>query len=207
LDKIKLQHASNIAQQVIEKVVSQLRPGMNEKEIIQQIFQAEESFGARKNWHKPIVRIGANTILSFDYPSIPNIKLQENDIFFIDIGPVVDGYEADLSQSFTMGVNEAYSQICHDSRDIWHLCYEEWKAKGLTGEELYVIAVSEAKQRGYELDLEEGGHRIGPFPHERPAPEFLKDEMLKVNPGQWILEIKLLDPQKKFGAFFESILL
>lgn len=45
-----------------------------------------------KNWHPPKLRFGPNTLKTFKEPSDPYI-LQDEDILYIDIGPVIDGHE------------------------------------------------------------------------------------------------------------------
>src|ERR1700683_4407649 len=49
----------------------------------------------RRGWHHIIVRCGTNTTKDFMERSEPGVILQENDIFFVDIGPVYGDFEGD----------------------------------------------------------------------------------------------------------------
>ncbi len=71
---------------------------------------------------------------------------------------------------------------------------------------MYEFAKFLADQKGYNLDLSEGGHPIGKFPHSRKGPQILGLLEKSPKPFQWILEIKLIDQSKTKGAFFEQIL-
>ena len=49
------------------------------------------------------MRFGSNTTKNFDDPSEPGVVLGENDIFFIDIGPIFDGCEGDAGDTVAVG--------------------------------------------------------------------------------------------------------
>src|SRR5215208_1622101 len=59
-------------------------------------------FGIEKHWHKKIVRTGKNTLAIYpDNP--PNRTIEQEDILFIDFGPIVEGYEADIGRTYVLG--------------------------------------------------------------------------------------------------------
>ena len=80
-----------------------LIPGRSEKEINQEIFElVAADFGTRKHWHTRLVRVGENTIHPI-HVKAPNLVLQEDDIAFIDLGPVFGDIEADFARSYVVG--------------------------------------------------------------------------------------------------------
>jgi Xaa-Pro dipeptidase len=52
-----------------------------------------------RHWHKRITRAGKNTMLTyFDDPG--DRRMEDDDIVYLDFGPVFDAFEADSSNSF-----------------------------------------------------------------------------------------------------------
>lgn len=161
-----------------------------------------------KNWHPPKIRFGPNTTKSFRESSDESYVLRNDDIFFLDIGPLIEGYEADVGKTFCLGQEkDSYSKIISDGEEIFKLTKNLFLSEGLLGSELYLFAEAEAKKRGWEL-IDEGanGHRIGDFPHHVYYKGNLKNFTEELIPNLWILEIQLVDPSKKFGSFTEDVL-
>ena len=75
-------------------------------------------FGAETNWHPPIIRFGANSCKIYSEASDPAVRLQKSDIFFIDLGPVFEGHEADIGATFVVGdAPEHTNSLCCCCRD------------------------------------------------------------------------------------------
>lgn len=203
----KLQMARDKTLTVIEEVASLMKPGMNEDEAKLLIIKFQKELGAPKSWHPPQIRFGENTVLAFGKTGIPHVKLQENDIFFFDLGPIFDSHEGDVGRTFWIGQNAEMKRCCTDVKEIWHEVKEVWQKQNSTGNELYQIAQSCAKHRGWVLNLEKAnGHRIADFPHAARARGSI--EHLKTTPtaNRWILEIQIRHPTSPFGAFYEDLL-
>jgi Xaa-Pro dipeptidase len=80
-----------------------LKAGERENDINDKIFElAAASFGTRKHWHKRLVRTGSNTIHPI-HVDTPDRVLQEDDIGFIDLGPVFGKLEADFARTYVIG--------------------------------------------------------------------------------------------------------
>lgn len=80
-----------------------LQPGENEEDINSKIFELTAArFGTRKHWHKRLVRTGENTIHPI-FVDTPDRILQEDDIAFIDLGPVFGNLEADFARTYVIG--------------------------------------------------------------------------------------------------------
>ncbi len=85
------------------KIADQISPGMTEEEGRATASAVLRYSSLRKGWHKVLVRFGSNTTKNFDDPSDTGVVLGENDIFFIDIGPVFDGCEGDAGETIAVG--------------------------------------------------------------------------------------------------------
>ena len=80
-----------------------LIPGITEKELNTSIFNlAFELFSIEKYWHKRIVRAGKNTLKPYD-ENPENLTLQQDDILFIDFGPIFEEWEADFGRTYVLG--------------------------------------------------------------------------------------------------------
>jgi hypothetical protein len=51
-------------------------------------------YGISRYWHKRIVRAGRNTLAPYD-ENPPDLTVGEDDIVFLDLGPVFEQWEAD----------------------------------------------------------------------------------------------------------------
>lgn len=204
-DLKKLFHARDVARDLTFELSTLLSPGMNEEDAHKLYKEIALKYPIEKQWHPPKLRLGPNTICNFKDPSIP-YTLKEDDIFFIDIGPVVDGHEADYGETFTLGHNPEYQRICETQRKIFQEVGQFWKVSGSSGASLYEFAAKRALAHGYVLNMNQDGHRIGDFPHHVFFRGGLAECEERVVSNAWILEIHLWDPQKRFGAFYEDIL-
>ena len=197
--------ARDVARDLTYELASLIRPGMTEEDANKLYKELCQKYPVEKQWHPPKLRFGPNTICNFRDTSLPYV-LKDEDLFFIDIGPVIAGHEADYGETFFLGDHFEYKRICHAQKDVFNKVTEHWKKYRQTGLPLYEFAKQEAKKLGYILNDGQQGHRIGDFPHHVHFRGSLTECLENVIPDAWILEIHLWEPQKKFGAFFEDIL-
>ena len=94
----------------------------------------------RRGWHRIIVRCGLNTTKDFMERSEPGVVLQENDIFFIDIGPVYGDFEGDAGETFVLGDDPLHLKAKRDVRQIWDIVRDKWLSEQISGVELYDFA-------------------------------------------------------------------
>lgn len=198
--------ARKMAQKIMLLCASQVEVGMTEEDGMRVLDELCANFGIEKKWHPHKFRIGINTTKSFREISEPNVKLQATDIYFIDIGPVIDGHEADYGQTFTLGQNPEFAHCQKSSREIFNEVKEIWKNESLTGKELYQRANEIADKKGYILNTKMNGHRLGDFPHALFYKGKLEEVESKPIENLWVLEILIQHKTKEFGAFFEDIL-
>jgi len=194
-------------QAAITDIAAAIRPGMLEEEALALASGMLAERDMRRGWHKINLRFGVNTTLHFHSPSQPGVVLGENDIFFIDIGPVFERWEGDGGDTFVVGQDAQRSRCARDARAVFHAARRRWLADGLNGQELYDFAAAEAARLGWVLNLQMNGHRISDFPHAAIFKGSLAQIDFTPTAGLWVLEIQIRHPSEPFGAFFEDILL
>ena len=94
-DKLMMVETRRRTFDAIRRIGDLIRPGMTEEEGIALTRQVLREDGLLRGWHGINLRFGVNTICTFRDKSVPGIVLGEDDIFFIDIGPVWRDWEGD----------------------------------------------------------------------------------------------------------------
>jgi len=196
-------------QEAVRLIAEKIKPGMSEAEARDLAKATLAELGSTQGWHKILIRFGPNTIKDFPEASDTAVRLRENDIFFIDIGPIWDGTEGDGGGTFVIGyAADPDMQRCADaSKEIFNLVQQQWLSSGMTGKELYDFAQKTTADRGWVLNLGLTGHRLGDFPHKAFYDGTLGRVSIHPSPNLWILEVQIRHPTEHFGAFFEDLLL
>jgi methionyl aminopeptidase len=193
--------------QAIAAISAKITPGMVEEDAVAMAREMLGELGMRKGWHRVIVRFGPNTTKDFNADSDPGVILGQQDIFFLDLGPVYGDTEGDAGQTFVLGDDPEHRQAVADVKTLWDDVREQWFTTGVTGVELYDYAIKRAEEMGWELNLDLSGHRLGDFPHEAHYDGSLAEADIRPNPNLWVLEIAIRHPTREFGAFYEDLLL
>lgn len=194
-------------QQAITDIAAAVHPGMQEEAAMDLARKVLKDAGMLRGWHGIHVRFGRNTLKPFGVPSEPGVVLQENDIFFIDIGPVWQQWEGDGGNTFVVGSDPDMHRIARDVRTVFDRVQARWRSDGLSGEALYRVAVTEAETLGWELNLDMNGHRLADFPHAAIHKGALAAAPFAPSPSLWVLEIQIRHPELPFSAFYEDLLL
>lgn len=192
--------------EALHVIAREIQPGMLESEAYELSKSTLTELGFGKSWHRPYVRFGANTTLMFGQPSPAGTRLQETDLFYLDIGPVKNGYEGDAGDTFLVGHNPEMEKCIADTRSVFFEAQEQWRRHRTTGQELYRYADQLASQKGWILNLKWHGHRVSDFPHQVYFKGNIAELEFTPSAGLWVLEIHLCDPQGRFGAFYEDLL-
>jgi Xaa-Pro aminopeptidase len=212
--------AQSKAIQLFEEIEKTLvRPGVSEQDLSKEIHKlGEERFGVRTHWHKRVIRSGPNTLLPFE-ENPPDRVIQEDDILYVDLGPVFEAYEADFARTFVLGDDPNKKRLRDSLEPVWNTVKERYhQDPDMTGDQLYAIACEEARNAGWEFGAGLAGHLVGQFPHERIPRDKTSlyitqgnDQSMTVpgkdgNKRHWILEIHLRDKVNNFGGFYEQLL-
>jgi Xaa-Pro dipeptidase len=194
-----------------------IRPAATEESISQAIFALGESqFGARKHWHRRVVRAGPNTRLPFRALP-PDRVIEADDIVSIDLGPVFGDYEADFGRTYVLGTDPEKLRLRDDLEILFQSCRDVYlRRPDMTGAALYEHVVAACAARGWGFGGAHAGHLVGPFAIAREERDAARNRIRPDNdvpmnapgadgmPRHWILEIHLLDPTGMFGGFFED---
>jgi Xaa-Pro dipeptidase len=196
-----------------------IRPGTSESEINERIYDlAESMYGISRYWHKRIVRAGRNTLSPYD-ENPPDLTVGEDDIIFLDLGPVFEDWEADFGRTYVVGNDPLKHKLRRDIEEAFaHGKRYFHEHPEITAAELYAYAQQLAEQSGWEYGGPIAGHLIGVFPHEKIAGDKIT---LYVHPENhnrmrlpdaygrerhWILEIHFVDRARQIGGFYEELL-
>ena len=214
--------AENKAERLFQEIENRniIQSGKTEKEINNEIYSlAFDLFGIKKYWHKRIVRSGVNTLFPYD-ENPKNLLVEEDDILFIDFGPIFEEWEADYGRTYVIGQDPLKQRLVIDIEKAWHNANIFYHSqKDISGKKLYSYCCNLAKEMGWEFGGSIAGHLIGHFPHEKLEKE---DKTNYIHPKNkinmnapdrngnvrhWILEIHFVDRKLKIGGFFEQLLI
>lgn len=190
----------------IGEIADAIAPGMSEAEGLALTRRVLKDAELLRGWHGAWIRFGENTLKPFGEQAEPGPVLQENDIFFLDLGPVWRKWEADAGATFVVGSDPDMHAARRDVRAIFDSVQAHWIATGATGRDLYAFAEAEAARLGWTLNLDLSGHRLADFPHSAHYKGALADIGFRPAPDLWVLEIHIRHPERPFGAFFEDML-
>jgi Xaa-Pro dipeptidase len=216
-----LRNAQSKAERLFREIEHRglIRSGISESRLNADIYElAKEMYGITTYWHKRIVRAGRNTLAPYA-ENPPDLMIEQDDILFLDLGPVFEDWEADFGRTFVVGSDPQKLKL----RDDVGRAFAEGKrhfeqTPDITASQFFAYVVSLAHKSGWEFGGSIAGHLIGQFPHERIAGDKVT---LYVHPdshlpmrslnetGQkrhWILEIHFVDRESEIGGFFEELL-
>jgi Xaa-Pro aminopeptidase len=177
-----------------------------------------ELFGTRRHWHKRIVRSGPNTLQPYR-ENPPDRVIEADDIVFLDFGPIFSEWEADFGRTYVLGDDPVKYRLRDDLPRIWAAGRAHFEAEpGITGAQLYEHVVGLAAAAGWEFGGPHSGHLVGEFPHEAVDGDRIDSYIAPGNPHpmrrtdragrqcHWILEVHLVDWERRIGGFFEQLL-
>jgi Xaa-Pro aminopeptidase len=213
--------AQGKAQALFDAVESQnlIRPGVAETRINDEIYAlAEKMYGVSRYWHKRIVRAGPNTLAPYD-ENPPDFTVGEDDIVFLDLGPVFEEWEADFGRTFVIGNDPLKQKLRLDIEEAFAKGKQYFHERAdITAAELYRFAQGLAEQAGWEYGGPIAGHLIGVFPHEKISGDKISLYVHPENQNRmktldasgrkryWILEIHFVDRARQIGGFYEELL-
>jgi methionyl aminopeptidase len=203
----KLMMVRSLTQRAVHQMAASLAVGMTEGEWNEAAKEILSSMGLRRGWHQIITRVGVNTAKDeYDHDQRA-VVLGENDIFLVDIGPIFEDCEGDAGDTFVVGTNPLHLKIKKDVREIFEDVRARWFETGDSGRALYDFARSVTEARGWVLNMGLSGHRLSDFPHKAHYDGTMAEVDFHPKSDLWVLEISIIDPEDRFGAFYEDLLL
>jgi len=152
-DPALMQRARERSWTALHGIRERMHPGISEAEAKLAAAEVFKELGCERLWHPVLIRIGANTVKTYRQPSDPNLRLGENDSYFIDLGLVFDGHEGDVGDTFVVG-HAPEQQACADAaRALFGDVADAWRTQGLSGQALYAFAGERAEAMGWRLNM------------------------------------------------------
>jgi len=196
-----------------------IQPGKLESELSADIYAlAKADFGVRRHWHKRIARAGPNTMLTYqDAPA--DRRIADDDIVYLDLGPVFDSWEADFGRTYVVGQDPVKHRLANDLGIAFDKGKALWASSPeLTCGDLYDYVNGLAGEAGWTFGAPTAGHLIGHFPHEVAPGRSKRFSIRRGNTQRfdeldtegrvrhWILEIHFIDEARQIGGFYEQLL-
>jgi len=138
---------------------------------------------------------------------------------FLDLGPVLEEWEADVGRSYAVGDDPRKHALCQDLPRQFEIVKRHFEeSPEITGAELYSFACASAEAAGWTFGGKIAGHIVAEFPHARipgvkqlhhvspENPEPMRNPDANGRVRHWILEIHLVWPDGAFGGFYERLL-
>ena len=209
------------AEQLFDAMVARgiVAPGVRETEASNAVRDlAGELFGVQRFWHKRIVRAGENTLTPYR-ENPPDRVIEADDIVFVDFGPIFEEWEADFGRTYVLGDDPVKQRLRDDLPVIFDAGRRHFHDHpDITGAQLYAHVVGLAEQAGWEFGGAHSGHLVGQFPHEQIDGDKIESYIApgSDNPMRrrdrsgrvchWILEVHLVDRERRIGGFYEQLL-
>jgi Xaa-Pro dipeptidase len=196
-----------------------IKAGLMEKDINTSIHAlAHEMFNIERYWHKRIVRAGINTLSPYS-ENPPNLLVKEDDIVFLDFGPIFEKYEADYGRTFVLGNDPHKIKLKNDVLFAFNDGKKYFQENpDITSQQLFQFVKKLGEKYGWEISADFAGHLIGQFPHQKIFADKVHNYIHPDNPNalrqfrrngkqhHWILEIHFVDREKQIGGFYEDLL-
>ena len=217
----RLLNAQGQAARLFDEVAKQqlIRSGITEHALANEIRDlATNMFGITRHWHKRIVRAGENT-LETARRNPPDRTITDDDIVFLDFGPIFEEWEADFGRTFVVGNDPGKRALSDALPTIWHAGRDHFRRhRHITGEQLFSHVAALSQAAGWHFGGVIAGHLVGEFPHENIDGEDIESYIApgsshpmrrkdrSGNQCHWILEVHLIDPDRRYGGFYEELL-
>lgn len=196
-----------------------VRPGVGERQLSDEIRDlAADMFGVTRHWHKRVVRAGENSLLPF-HADPPDRVMADDDIAYLDLGPIFSEWEADFGRTFVLGDDPDKLALRDALPRVWNAGRAFFEAHAdITGAQLYDHVVGLARAEGFEFGAPIAGHLLGEFPHKKISGDEAQfyvapgsdEPMRRTDPTgrvcHWILEVHLANTARGFGGFYEQLL-
>ncbi len=198
----KLKKAAKLADEIMEKTINFIKPGITEYDIKEKIKKTITELDTEGISFEPIVSSGPNS--SKPHYNKGERTIQKKDIIILDLGCVYKGYCSDMSRTVFVGDISAKEKKVYNIVKKAYQDAEDIVKEGITAEEVDQKARTIIEKAGYgDYFINRTGHGIGVSVHEAP---FIKTgNKLKLKKGMaFSIEPGIYIPGE-FGIRIEDI--
>lgn len=197
-----IRESSKINIAVLDAVGEMIGPGVTTQEIDDLVYNLTTSMGgipAPLNYDgfPKSVCTSINEVVCHGIPD-PDRVLEDGDIINVDVSTIYKGYFSDSSRMYMIGnVSEEKKKLVQVTKECVELGLQMVKPWNFLGDMADVI-YRHAKENGYSVVVEIGGHGIGLEFHEEPFVSYVTEpgtEMLMV-PGM----VFTIEPMVNMGT-------
>ena len=187
IEGIRISSKINVA--ILDAVEKMIGPGVSTEEIDKLVYDMTTEMGgipAPLNYDgfPKSVCTSVNEVVCHGIPSFDRI-LKEGDIVNVDVSTIYNGYFSDSSRMFCIGkVDEEKEKLVRVAKECMELGLEQVNPWNFLGDMAQAIN-DHAKENGYSVVVDIGGHGVGLEFHEEPFVSYVTrkgTEMLMV-PG------------------------
>lgn len=163
-----LEQAQRIAEKALAQILTELRPGITEKEVAARLQYLMLHFGAEKMSFDPIVAGGPNGSMPHAVPT--DRELRSGEFVTMDFGCVYRGYCSDMTRTVAIGQPTEEMKKVYDTVLSAQLAGLAAARAGATGAEIDGAARRVIEEAGYgEYFCHSFGHGVGVEIHESPS--------------------------------------
>ncbi len=163
----RLEAAQRIAEKALDQILTELRPGVTEKEIAARLQYLMLHFGAEKMSFDPIVASGPNGSMPHAVPT--DRPIQSGEFVTMDFGCVYGGYCSDMTRTVCVGEPTEEMKWVYETVLRAQLAGIAAARAGATGAEIDGAAREVIRGAGYgDYFGHSFGHSVGVEIHESP---------------------------------------
>ena len=188
-----LEAAGDMISEILEEVISTLKPGMTEKDVAWRIESLAREAGAEGLSFPSIVASGPNSALPHAVPT--NRKIQSKEPIILDAGVRLNGYCSDITRTVFLGEPDPFFKTIYRTVRRAQLAALEQIYPLVKSSHVDVVARNIIADAGFGSYFGHGlGHGVGLATHEGPRLGPRSDALLQsgavftVEPGIYVPE-------------------
>lgn len=163
--------ACQMTKEIFERIGSQVKIGMNEKQVQQLFYDEMDRLGVIEAWQRnscPAVDAGPDKEIGHAGPQ-PDSIIKKGHTLHYDFGVKLHGYCSDIQRMYFFGKPEDIPEELHHAFDTVHGAITRaanFIKPGVTGFEVDKVARDYVLERGYEEFGHALGHQVGTHAHD-----------------------------------------
>jgi len=163
-----IQKAAEIGDEVFDKVINMIKPGMSEREVSAEISYLTKKLGGDGDAFEVIVASGERSALPHGLAS--EKKLKKGELITLDFGVNYRGFNSDMTRTVALGKVSLELQKMYDVVRVAQQRAIDKARPGMNGRELDNVARDYITLHGYGSKFGHGtGHGLGIEVHEIPV--------------------------------------